>query len=730
MKAKWSTLKQILGAERPGQLYLILMERGGTILNANAHALREFDIPPPGKEKLNFFNIISPNEADDFRDLMHIVSHDNIPRIKELSLRNGRYHPVKWEINSVREYSQNGNIFFCIGHELIDSERQKELNLIEKKTGKLICSELNRGIFFHNETGSFIAANRKAAEILQVSLEQLYREKDSKHLWNTNWNFTTEKGEPLTYNNAPFMKALHTGLPQSETLLLHKAGGGEQWIHFHSQPLFEAEEEKPFSVVSSFSELPPGNKESIQLNEPGSIYKKFIDNDPNLTWAIDAEGKLVFASDSFFKNFGIDGNRAVGRNIIDLIPADVSNSLGKKHIEVFETGKTVETEEKMMLADGASFIFYINLFPICDTNGRKLVGGYAVKMGDKSRIEKQLREANERLLNFNRAVNSAIWEWDMHKGETFRNENLLDMIGYPVEKAKGISWWLRRIHPEDRNRVSDKIKEATDHNKMSWEDEYRFKCADGNYKYIHDNGFIIYENGLPVKMIGSLQDVTEVRELKDQLTEEKFQRLKEVSETVFRVLENERRKIGNELHDNVNQILTTVRLFVGMLTPANKEELDIKNKSIEYLVNAIEEIRKLSRELTIPDLKEKSLVKSIENLVKDINATKTIDVKFVHDTETDLISIGKKVALYRIVQEQLKNVIKYSKAGAVIIYLQCKMNQVQLIVQDNGIGFDAKQTQTGVGLSSIYERTNYYEGEASIDTAPGKGCTLTVILPC
>ncbi|MEI2737935.1 MAG: PAS domain-containing protein [Chitinophagaceae bacterium] len=150
----------------------------------------------------------------------------------------------------------------------------------------------------------------------------------------------------------------------------------------------------------------------------------------------------------------------------------------------------------------------------------------------------------KRLLLLSRTTSDAIWEWDMQSGQIFRNDALMDMIGYQLEQTKGLSWWLRRIHPEDRNRVSDKVKDTTEKNLQSWEDEYRFKCADGNYKHMHDKGYVVYENGLPVKMIGSLQDVTNIKELENQLMEEKLQRQKEISETVFRVQEKERTRIG------------------------------------------------------------------------------------------------------------------------------------------------------------------------------------------
>ena len=80
-------------------------------------------------------------------------------------------------------------------------------------------------------------------------------------------------------------------------------------------------------------------------------------------------------------------------------------------------------------------------------------------------------------------------------------------------------------------------------------------------------------------------------------------------------------------------------------------------------------------------------------------------------------------------QEQLKNIIKHSQASKVDIYLENKEGNTQLIVKDNGIGFDASQTHRGIGLSNIYERVRFYNGSVDIQTAPGKGCTLIVTIP-
>ena len=239
---------------------------------------------------------------------------------------------------------------------------------------------------------------------------------------------------------------------------------------------------------------------------------------------------------------------------------------------------------------------------------------------------------------------------------------------------------------------------------------------------------MIYENGLPVKMIGSLQDISDLKELEDKLANEKLQRQKVISETVIQVQERERTRIGHELHDNVNQVLSTALLFVDMLSPESKEQRQIKDKSLGYLKSAIEEIRKLSKELVVPQFKEQGLIDSIRSLIDDIQMAHAIRITFTHDLDTELVSSGKKITLFRILQEQMKNILKHSMAKKAEIVLRSGHSDLQLIIKDDGIGFDSRQTHRGIGLSNIYERVSFYNGRVDIQTAPGKGCTIEVNL--
>jgi len=729
MRQKWTALKNIISNyENRDGLFLSLIREDGLIICANATMLKQLHLKPEGIKEVNFFDLLDPVNLNDFKQAVRRTGEEKTSSSMEVFLKNGYYHPMKWEINPFAREKED-QTYLCVGHKLLDDERLQHFNRLGEKNYQVIVEGLNAGILFQDEKGELISVNQKTAEIFNTTLERLYQLTDIKTLWNDAWEITSEDGDPVRFEDTPFIKALQTGEPQTEILVIKLRNGENKWLHFSSQPLFDEKTNLACSVISNIADLTQEKKLVLELKERKAVFGSFMDQTPNLAWVVDEDSNLIFASNAFYSYFGLDKKKLKNKKITDLIPAPVAKSLYEKHQQVFQTGEATEIVEKVKWADGTNYVFHINLFPIDSGTGKKMLGGHAVNLADKFAVEKKLKEANDRLLLLTRATTDAIWEWDMQTGHIFRNDALMDMIGYQLGDQKGLSWWLRRIHPEDRDRVSDAVKESTDHNRQSWEEEYRFKCADGVYKHMRDKGYIVYENGLPVKMIGSLQDISNLKEMENQLMEEKLERQKEISEAVIRAQEKERTKIGYELHDNVNQILSTTKMFVDMLTPSSREEKEIKSKSVEYILLAIEEIRKLSKELVVPQLKEKGLVDSIQVLIDDIHFSNVVKIKFAHDLENDLLAPGKKVTLFRIVQEQLKNIIKHSQASKVDIHLQNKEGITRLIIKDNGVGFDARQTHRGIGLSNIYERVRFYNGEADIQTAPGNGCILVVSIP-
>lgn len=250
----------------------------------------------------------------------------------------------------------------------------------------------------------------------------------------------------------------------------------------------------------------------------------------------------------------------------------------------------------------------------------------------------------------------------------------------------------------------------------------------------------LFENdrSVPYSVLSTFQDISkekqfekEARQLEAQLAEHRLTEQKGTAEAIIRAQEDERTRIGHELHDNINQILASGKLYVSHLEKGSDDFREVKEKITELLELAIEEVRTLSKAMVLPDLKKGGLVASIDDLVADLRFSNLCEVGFSHCETAELEEIGqsKKVTLFRIVQEQTKNILKYSAAKSVYISLHMQSDRVRLEISDDGVGFDPVKIRRGLGLSNIYERARLYNGKVRLRAAPGKGCSLVVTIP-
>ncbi|HYM92556.1 MAG TPA: PAS domain-containing protein [Chitinophagaceae bacterium] len=345
----------------------------------------------------------------------------------------------------------------------------------------------------------------------------------------------------------------------------------------------------------------------------------------------------------------------------------------------------------------------------------------------------RLKALNELYRLVTEVTNDCLWEWNLQFGEIFWIDGGHKRVfGYQVENALiSQSFWESCLHPDDKVPVLTKLnKIIAEETESVWEAEYRFKRADGSYANVHDKGHIIYnEDKKPVRMIGATQDISERVLLEIRLDQERLTRQKEITDAVLTAQENEREEIGRELHDNINQILAVAKLYIQMANTDKKKRKIYAKKASGFLVNGMEEIRKISKKLVIPGIDGIGLTDRIENILDDLSDIHPIEIEF-HKYDIDEKDLDKKLQLtiFRIVQEQLNNILKHSKATQAAITLSRYENEITLLISDNGKGCDISK-KNGVGIINIKSRAFLFDGRVTIVSKPGKGYELKVVLP-
>jgi PAS domain S-box-containing protein len=330
-------------------------------------------------------------------------------------------------------------------------------------------------------------------------------------------------------------------------------------------------------------------------------------------------------------------------------------------------------------------------------------------------------------------TNDSLWEWDWRTNEIFWIDGgHKRAFGYPIEnKLVPVNFWKSCIHPEDKQRVWTKlytiINNTTD---CIWEDEYRFKRMDGSYCYVHDRGHILRtENNAATRIIGATQDINERVVLQQQLALQQAAQQREITSAVLTGMENERASIGREIHDNLSQVMVVAKMYMQMAkdTEANRDaHID---RSVVLIQEVIDVIRTISKNLIVPPANIFGLSNNIKILVADVMAAHNIQIEFHEHSMEEQLPEELQFNIFRIVQEQMNNILRHSGATRASIRLSWLDNEVLLVIADNGKGADAVNEKKGVGIINIKSRVELLHGTLAIHSKPGKGYKLEAIFP-
>jgi PAS domain S-box-containing protein len=239
---------------------------------------------------------------------------------------------------------------------------------------------------------------------------------------------------------------------------------------------------------------------------------------------------------------------------------------------------------------------------------------------------------------------------------------------------------------------------------------------------------IIYE-GQQARIILA-NDITEKLKAEAELVQHRLLQQEIIAETAIQAHEQERDELGRELHDNINQILASTKLYLEIACNSDTElSTQALSRGYENVNLAIAEIRRLSKQL-VPPVLEDMLTNVLKEMTDEIHAATNIN--FIFDLtafDEKKLNDDIKLMIYRIVQEQVNNIVKHARASQVHINITNDAKQISLLIADNGVGFDTKQKSKGIGLRNIENRVKFYKGNATIRSEREKGCILEVYIP-
>jgi two-component system, NarL family, sensor histidine kinase UhpB len=342
---------------------------------------------------------------------------------------------------------------------------------------------------------------------------------------------------------------------------------------------------------------------------------------------------------------------------------------------------------------------------------------------EKNMAEIALRDSEQRFRILFEQASDGIVIADKQGNLTDANTSVCIMTGYSLDELKKLTI-AHTFFEDDLMKMPIRFSELLSGKTII--SERRVKRKDNSHIYVE----------LSAKMLpdGRLQaiarDVTDRKRLEAQLLAEKIDHQKKMAQATVDGQEKERTEIGKELHDNINQILSATKLFLTASEMDDSIKDDMIARSISNLSLAIEEIRKLSKALVTPSTYELGLADAIQDLVDTIQLTTPIAVHLqISNSTVNKLNNRQQIALYRIIQEQMNNIIKHADAQTIDLKLDENENCIHLVICDNGKGFNTKTKRSGIGLNNMQSRAELLNGRVNIESENGKGCILKVDLP-
>ena len=353
------------------------------------------------------------------------------------------------------------------------------------------------------------------------------------------------------------------------------------------------------------------------------------------------------------------------------------------------------------------------------------------------KAENILMENGKKYMEIAELLPQTLFEIDLEGNLTFSNPNALQSFGYSQEVFdKGLNA-LELFVPEDRKRFSAN-KKMTLRGKQTVGNDYTMLRKDGSTFPV-----VIYSNpmsrdGKPVGLKGIIIDISEVKK-KDMLLRESERKLRLLSSHLLTVQERERRRISMELHDEVGQSLTVLKLQIRSIkNKLNDIQTDLKEDCVEilkYMDQTIENVRRFSRDFGSSILEDLGLCTALRWLVEDFEKHSNINVSLDIVQIDNLFSCESQILIYRIFQEVITNVDRHAHADQLSIVIMKKKKKIFFQIVDNGKGFDKKQidnsssNKIGLGMTAIDERAKMLGGTLDVFSRKQRGTRITLIVP-
>jgi PAS domain S-box-containing protein len=640
---------------------------------------------------------------------------------------DGSLHWISGKGQLLRDAAGTPVTFLGIG---IDTtvRRQSEAAIAEAATFlQVVIDSSPNMIFVVDGTGKCILANRHAAAFYGTPSGQIFTDAASRV-------------EAIDPGALTFMKGsadvIRTGDSLTTTETLHAADGTRHWFHSIRVPLTRPDGTiAALGIATDITEL---KRAEEALLEKENHLRTILNAEPECIMLLAADSSLLEINPAGLAMFEADSDRhVIGENISGLIRPEYRDTLQDLNRRAFD-GTPFRLEYEMVGLKGTCRRIETHATALRDGDNRVIAALHVARdITEKKRLETDLQLTASRLLHAKTIAKLGSFSGDLVSGKTVFSEEVYRILGsapgflldgrhLPDADEEGAGRVLHGDHEQVQKAYRDLLADGRD-----MDVTFRWRQPDKEVRHIQIRGSRELDaNGDPLRIFGIIQDVTGHRQT--------VERLRQLTEHQERVREEERTRIAREIHDELGQQLTglkmraawTQRLLASSSDTVNSDQAHVELSAItEALESTIRTVRRIASELRPPVLDALGLIPALEWLRGTFERDHGIHC--VTDLHCGYVSPDAATTVFRVAQEALTNVARHAGASQVQMRFGEIDRQLILDVEDNGQGMrpDSFSRQDSFGLTGIRERARLSNGTVSLLTSDTGGVLLRLSIP-
>jgi PAS domain S-box-containing protein len=462
------------------------------------------------------------------------------------------------------------------------------------------------------------------------------------------------------------------------------------------------------------------------IRESQDRYRRIIETANEGVWLLDSQFRTTYVNRQMEKMLGCERGEMMGRSVFDFyFPQDVEHK--REILSRRQKGLPEQLEERFQRKDGSELWTLMSATPVFNEN-RDFDGALAMvsDITERRQAEDALRESEQKFRSVFREAGVGMVIVSPEGRYLAANRTFCAYVGYTEQELlkKNVE---SITFPEDWPAFSQGLREALEKDRgFQW---LQKRC-------LHKSGRIVYtesstslirsREGNPQYFIAHVLDITQRKKAEEALSG--------MTRRLIEAQEQERARIARELHDDVSQQLALLAVELDQWDQGGSHDADFRDhiqRARRRIVEIGQDVQSLSHQLHSSKLEYLGLVAAARGFSREISEKAGVRVEFREDGIPQTLSNEASIALFRILQQALRNAVDHSGAKRVEIRLWEQFNEVHLTVKDPGKGFDlsAAMQGTGLGLTSMRERARLVDGEVAIDSKPMGGTTIHARVP-